>query len=177
MQETSLFDSYGAPTLRQLVFSNKNLDAAAEFNCETGLDAEDALASPQIDGISTNLSAFHARTGRFDTAQGWAEPLDAATWPMRYLEGIVGVTSKETADEFMRLFMIPGGGHCVANEVYARVPADYHVPDTLMEWVERGTISDGGVLSSRPSDGKNTARRLCLWPSHAVFDGEDEDEL
>ncbi|KAL3462121.1 Tannase/feruloyl esterase [Aspergillus heterothallicus] len=173
-QQTSLFNSYGAPILRQLVFNNAEYDAVANFNWGSDLDAVYSLASPLIDGISTNLSAFHARGGKLITAQGWSDPINAATWPMRHMSDIADVMGKQTVDEFMRLFMIPGGGHCGANAAYPHVPAEYHVLDALVEWVEKGTVPDDGVLSSAPPDGSNTTRRLCPWPSQAVFVGGDE---
>lgn len=70
--------------------------------------------------------------------------------------------------------MIPDGENCIANEAYPHAPWDNHTLDALMEWVERGTIPEGGVLSSMTPDGKNTRRRLYPWPSRAVFVSEDE---
>lgn len=82
--------------------------------------------------------------------------------------------AKETVDEFMGLLMILEGENCIANEAYPHAPSDHHTLNALMESVERCTIPDGGVLSSRPPDGKNTRRRLCPWPSRAIFISENE---
>ncbi|KAL4959697.1 tannase and feruloyl esterase-domain-containing protein [Aspergillus stella-maris] len=165
-QEGSLFNSYGVPILRQLVFNNKTYDAAVN-----------KLASPLIDGINTNLSSFHARGGKLITAQGWADTINAATWPMKHLEDIKGTMGTDTVSQFMRLFMVPGGGHCGANPDYPQVPVNYqkNVLDALVEWVESGIPPDGSILSERPSDGSDVTRRLYPWPKEAVFLGEDQD--
>ncbi|KAL2829675.1 Tannase/feruloyl esterase [Aspergillus cavernicola] len=174
-QQTVLFESYGAPILRQLVFNDTNYDAVQNFNWGSDLDAVDTFASPLIDGITADLSAFHRRGGKFITAQGWADPINAATWPMRHLEDIQSTMGPETVSEFMRLFMVPGGGHCGANPAYPQVPAEYHVLDALVEWVESGKAPDEGVLSSSPPDGSSTTRRLCPWPKQAGFLGGDHN--
>ncbi|KAL3441781.1 Tannase/feruloyl esterase [Aspergillus insuetus] len=172
-QQTALFPSYGVPIFRQLVFNNASYDAVRDFNWASDLDAVDTLASPLLDGIATNLTAFHNRGAKFITAQGWADPINAATWPMRHMQDLAATMGKETVAEFMRLFMVPGGGHCGANAAYPQVPARYHLLDALVEWVEQGRVPDDGILSDLPPDGSDTTRRLCAWPRQAVFVGGD----
>lgn len=70
--------------------------------------------------------------------------------------------------DFIRLFMVPGGGHCGANSAYTHVPATYHALDALLPWVEDG-IQPGEVMSSAPPDGSNTTRKLCVWPKEPRF--------
>ncbi|KAL4930425.1 Tannase/feruloyl esterase [Aspergillus undulatus] len=171
--ETTLFESYGAPILRRLVFNDTSYDALKDFNWNRDLAAVNALASPLIDSISNNLSAFHARNGKFITAQGWADQINAASWPVQHLTDIRDTMGSETVDEFMRLFMIPGGGHCGANEAYPHVPATYRILDALVNWVEEGILPDEGVLSEKPPDGRDVTRRLCPWPKQARFVGGD----
>ncbi|KAL4790119.1 Tannase/feruloyl esterase [Aspergillus venezuelensis] len=176
-QEGSLFNSYGVPILRQLVFHNRTYDAVKDFNWDTDLKKVNDLASPLIDGISTNPSSFHARGGKLITAQGWADTINAATWPMEHLEDMEKAMGKAKVDEFMRLFMVPGGGHCGANPDYPQVPVSYqiNVLDALVEWVEKGVPPDEGINSEGPSDGSNISRRLCPWPKQTVFVGENQD--
>ncbi|KAL4901698.1 hypothetical protein BDW74DRAFT_169926 [Aspergillus multicolor] len=175
-QQTTLFNSYGSPILRQLVFNNASYNAVKDFNWASDLDAVNQRASPLINGISTNLTAFHRHGGKFITAQGWSDPINAAAWPMQHLEDIKDVIGDETVSEFMRLFMIPGGGHCGANKAYPHVPAKNRILDALVDWVEKGVVPDDGVLSEAPPDGSNVTRRLCPWPKQARFNGGDQGD-
>lgn len=175
-QQETLFSKYGAPILRQLVFHNSSYDALTDFNWGSDLDAVAKHASPLIDGISTNLTAFHRRGGKFITAQSWADPINAATWPMQHLSDIKDAMGQNTVSEFMRLFMIPGGGHCGPNPSYPQVPVKNDILGALVEWVERGKVPDGGVRSYEPSDGSEVTRRLCPWPAQARFVGGNQDD-
>ncbi|KAL2864390.1 tannase and feruloyl esterase-domain-containing protein [Aspergillus lucknowensis] len=175
-QQGTLFNTYGAPILRQLAFDDPSYDAVRNFHWRDDLHAVDALASPLIDGISTNLTEFHGRGGKFITAQGWADPINAAKWPVNHLQDIQAVMGEGVVNEFMRLFMVPGGGHCGTNPAYPQVPATYHILDALVEWVENETVPDDGVLSSEPPDGSGTTRRLCPWPKQAVLVGDDQND-
>lgn len=174
-QQETLFSTYGAPILRQLVF-NSSYDAVTNFNWGSDLDTVAKRASPLIDGISTNLTAFHLRGGKFITAQGWADPINAATWPMQHLTDIKDTMGQDTVSEFMRLFMIPGGGHCGPNRSYPQVPVKHDILEALVEWVEGGNVPDGGVRSSGPSYGSDVTRRLCPWPAQARFVGGNQDD-
>ena len=63
LQETSLYLNYSTPILQNLVFNNVSFDVS-QFDFGADVDKVDAIASPLIDGISTDLSAFRKRGGR-----------------------------------------------------------------------------------------------------------------
>lgn len=166
-QETGLYKDYAAPILQKLVFKSNNYNVTT-FNWGSDVGLVNNMASPLIDAITPDLSAFSRRGGKLITTQGWADAYNAATWPIKHLEQIQSALKDTRASDFIRLFMIPGGGHCGANPLYPQVPATYHVLDPLVRWVEQGQ-TPGEVLSSSPPDGSNTTRKLCAWPNEAKF--------
>ncbi|OQD88825.1 hypothetical protein PENANT_c003G04758 [Penicillium antarcticum] len=106
MQETSLYLNYTTPILQNLVLNNLSFDIN-QFDFGADVDAVDAIASPLIDGISTDLSAFRKRGGKMIVAQGWADPY-GALWSIMHLEQLQNATANEDVSDFFNLFMIPG---------------------------------------------------------------------
>lgn len=166
-QETVLYEDYGTPILQKLVFKNEEYDVTT-FNWGSDVDRLDQTASPIIDAINPDLSSFNHRNGKLITTQGWADQYNAATWPIQHLEQIQSALKNTNISDFIRLFMVPGGGHCGANPLYAHVPGTYHVLDPLVQWVEHDQVPEQ-ILSSSPPDGSNTTRKLCPWPKEAKY--------
>jgi hypothetical protein len=166
-QETILYEYYSQLILQQLVFDDLAYNVST-FNWGTDVCKVDELASPLIDEISPNLSAFQKRGGKLITTQGWADQFNAALWPIQHLEQIRTRMTGVDIDDFIKVFMVPGGGHCGANPEYPHVPGTYDVLDVLVPWVEQG-IRPLQMLSTTPPDGTNTTRKLCPWPTTAQY--------
>lgn len=106
--------------------------------------------------------------------QGWADPFNAATWPIEHLERIRAVTADDgDVSEWLNLFMIPGGGHCGAASYYPQVPATYHAVEKLVAWVEEGEKPQE-ILSDGAPDESGRTRKLCAWPETARWNGEGD---
>lgn len=106
---------------------------------------------------------------------GWADPAIA---PLSAIENrerlLAGLEPGESIEEFFRLFMVPGGGHCGAVDL-PQTPGTWRVMDALVAWVEGGVMPKS-ILATDPLDGSGRTRKLCPWPETAVFVGEDEDD-
>jgi feruloyl esterase len=72
---------------------------------------------------------------------------------------------KET-DKFLRLYMIPGMGHCGGGVGHANV--DWVSP--LVNWVENG-VAPEAIVGSKTANGITTSRPHCPYPQEAVWDG------
>ncbi|CAI7602277.1 unnamed protein product [Penicillium glandicola] len=166
-QETTLYKTYSALILKELVFDDLAYNIS-NFNWGSDVFKLDKTASPLIDGISPDLSSFRNRGGKLITTQGWADPYNAALWPIQHLQQIQVAMSEVNITDFVEVFMVPGGGHCGANPAYPHVPATYQVLDVLVPWVEQG-IRPTRMLSTTPPDGSNTTRKLCPWPETARY--------
>lgn len=168
----SLSNAFAVPILQNLVYNNLSYNAST-FDFQTDVPAVDQNAGMYIDEITTNLTTFASRGSKMLVTQGWADPYNAATWPIIHLEGIIDQFggSRNAVSDFLNLFMIPGGGHCGAASNYPQVPATYHTIEKMVEWVERGRKPDW-VLSTDPPEG-NATKLLCPWPQTAAFVGGD----
>ena len=99
---------------------------------------------------------------------GLSDPLNPPTWPIEYLSQIANVTAN--ISDSMRLFMIPGGGHCGPSPGVPQAPNKVGYIQPLMDWVEMGR-PPVALKASDPKDGTNRTRKLCSWPQKARFNG------
>jgi feruloyl esterase len=180
LQQGDLASAFSIPILQNLVYNNPSYDAST-FNWASDVADLDANAGALIDAIDPDLSSYANRGSKLLMYQGWADPFNAATWPIEQLERIRAATisngnssNNNDVSDWLNLFMVPGGGHCGAAAHYPQVPAVYHTVAKMVQWVERGD-KPGEVLSSGPPDGSGRTRKLCAWPATARWVGGDVD--
>ncbi|KAH8807162.1 tannase and feruloyl esterase [Xylogone sp. PMI_703] len=176
LQEQSLSNAFSIPILQNLVYDNLHYDYTT-FNFGSDVKDVDQKAGTLIDEITTDLTAFKRSGGKLLVTQGWADPYNAAIWPIQHMQDVQNFFKGADISDFFNLFMIPGGGHCGAASNYPDVPATYHVIDKLVQWVERREKPDY-VLSTNPpnKNSKVMSRRLCPWPQTAKYvPGGDEN--
>lgn len=80
------------------------------------------------------------------------------------------VGGQADVDEFLRLFMIPGAGHCW--EAPHVGPQDFDQINALERWVEHGIAPDR--IPTRQADGSGKTvrlRPLCAYPRVAQYKG------
>ena len=179
LQQSILAKAYSYPILQNLVFKDLKYDPSI-FNFNTDVAKVNMTASPYINSISPDLSAYKARGGKLLVYQGWADEYNAGTWPIVHLNMIDAFLQSSglgRAEEFMRLFMAPGVGHCQGAPAYPYIPGNLHTLETMIEWVENGGQAIE-MLSDKPVDGKNVTRKLCAWPRTAkVLEGRNGTKL
>lgn len=143
IQQTSgsLAGSFTASILQNVVFDNLSYDVNS-FDWDTDVGLIDQRVGTLIDEISPDLSAFRARGGKLLVTQGWADPYNAATWPIDHKRQLEDAMGGDVSDWFS-LFMLPGTPltslrntkfHCVwscltnnvQEEVTAREPSSIH---------------------------------------------------
>ncbi|KAL0778828.1 hypothetical protein CaCOL14_005086 [Colletotrichum acutatum] len=172
MQEGRLSLSFSLPLLQNMVFDDLGYNGST-FNWASDVDALDLKVGSLIDSISPNLTSFKDRGGKLLVTQGWADPFNAATWPIDHLNEITQVTGGDR-DEWLSLFMVPGGGHCGGASSYTHVPGRQNSLEALVEWVEQKK-SPEALLGTSPADGSERTKKLCRWPHTAKFVGADVD--
>ena len=176
-----LSNGFSVPFLQNNVFDNLSYDATT-FNWGSDVDIFDARLSPLIDAISTDLSTFRDSGKKMIVYAGWADPNIAPLSTLRHVEavthGTIGPETTIAENDFMKLVMVPGGGHCGGNVAkYPYIPAEYGVSAALVEWVEKGVEPVEGIKSWAPTNGENRTRRLCTWPLVAkLTEGGNQDD-
>ncbi|KAK1598923.1 tannase and feruloyl esterase [Colletotrichum navitas] len=172
-QEGTLSLSFSLPLLQNMVFDDLSYNGST-FNWGTDVDAMDTKVGSLIDAISPNLTAYKTQGGKLLVTQGWADPLNAATWPIDHLNEVARVTGGER-HEWLSLFMIPGGGHCGGASTYPQVPTKQNTLEALVDWVEKGKTPED-LLGTAPADGSRRTRKICRWPRAAKYNGGNADD-
>ncbi|WP_322049558.1 tannase/feruloyl esterase family alpha/beta hydrolase [Paraburkholderia sp. J67] len=90
---------------------------------------------PLNDATNPDLRAFAAHGGKLIMWHGWADFSIAPMISIAYYRAVQADMGAAAAAHFLRLFMIPGVGHCGGGDGFAQV--DTLSP--LMTWVEHGT--------------------------------------
>ena len=124
-----------------------------------------------LNGSDTNLKPFLAPgRGKYLLYHGFADGLIGPEPTIDYYEGIVRDTfqgHRDKAEESVRLFMVPGMGHCSGGVAGAAVAWDKLAP--LVAWVEQGKAPESLVV--RQERGTPNERILCPWPQQPTYVG------
>ncbi|KAF7365638.1 Carboxylic ester hydrolase [Mycena venus] len=149
----------------------------------TNFSVQDVALFDQVNpgGVATfsgDLSAFRDRRGKFLTYHGRRDPLISSTNSKRVYD-LISQTLSQPLDDFYRLFLIPGMGHCFGGLGptllgQGIVPGTNAVNDSahnvllaLVDWVEGG-LAPATIIGS---DGNGTERTHCRYPMRSVFNG------
>ena len=119
-----------------------------------------------INAVDPDLSAFKARGGKLLLYHGWDDMGIAPGNTVNYYTQVqTKLGSKE--DGWMRLFMVPGMGHCSGG----RGPDQADFMSALERWVEGGAAPDS-ITAHRVSGNRvETSRPLCPYPQTARYKG------
>jgi feruloyl esterase len=133
------------------------------------LDRDFALAVEKvgyIDAINADLSKFKARGGKLLIYHGWADPGPAPQNTINYYSAVQQKVGGAT-DDWIRLFLLPGVGHCGGGVGPDR--ADFL--NGLEQWRESGKAPDQ-IVASRTRNGQtDMTRPLCPYPQIAKWNG------
>lgn len=134
------------------------------------LDADLALAMKNasfIESTDPDLAKFKARGGKLLLYHGWADPGPAPQNTINYASA-VGKKLGGSQDDWMRVFLMPGMGHCAGGVGPDR--ADFL---TAMEnWREKAAAPAQIVASRAAGRGRTEMTRpLCPYPQLARYTG------
>jgi len=151
---------------RFLVYEDADWDWR-EFDLERDL----ALARDKagfIEALDPDLSEFKARGGKILFYHGWNDPGPSPINTINYYDSVLETIAGDNED-WMRLFMMPGMGHCRGG--IGPDQADFL--GALDSWREDGVAPDR-ITASRSRDGRiDMTRPLCAYPAVATWDGTD----
>jgi feruloyl esterase len=121
--------------------------------------------------LDPDLRPFKKRGGKLIAYHGWSDPGISAAGTVAYFESMTKVVGgQKQADDFARLFMVPGMHHCGGGPG----PNSFDMLPVLEAWVEKG-IAPEQVVASRITDGKiERTRPLCPHPLVARYKGEGD---
>jgi feruloyl esterase len=144
---------------RYLVFDDPSW-TLARFDGKRDLDRArqrrigNQTLSQVLDATDTDLTRFQQRRGKLLMYFGWADDLISPQAGVDYYERVVArMGGIERTQEFFRLFMVPGMGHCQGGaaphafgQAYVapglRDDAEHDIRRALEAWVEQGKVPE-----------------------------------
>ncbi len=157
---------------KYMVFNNPNWDWKT-FNFTDPkhfaiLYDADARYGPILNATDPDLTAFRKLGGKMILWHGWADQNIAPRNTINYYNSVVeDVGSEAETQEFLRLFMLPGVGHCRGGEG----PDQVDWLSLLEQWVEKGVAPEMAVASKVKDNKVVRTRLLCPYPQVADYKG------
>lgn len=154
-------------------------------------------AAPVLNSSSPDLRSFRAHGGKIIHYHGWGDSAISAYASIEYYEAVRAFMAKYpdarskasgSLEDFYRLFMVPGLGHCQGGAGPNRFGNGGAVrPDTmndpnrdvfaaLEQWVEKGVAPEQWIGEGRvPGDpNKVMTRPICQYPKVAQYKGSGD---
>lgn len=125
-------------------------------------------AAATLDAVETDIGPFLRRGGKLLLYHGWADPQTPPGNTIAWYERALAA-SGEAGREGMRLFMVPGMGHCDGGAG----TDSFDAVDVATAWHTTGR-APARVLASRLEQGRVTRTRpLCAYPFVARWNERD----
>jgi len=137
-----------------------DVDAAADA-------AMDARAMVGDSSAWTNLSTFRGHGGKLIFLHGVSDPWFSAQDTVQYYERLGADNAEAELQDWSRLFLVPGMGHCGGGE---RTLDQFDMLSPIVDWVEKNTAPEQVVARGASAPGES--RPLCPYPAHAHYDGK-----
>lgn len=151
------------------------------FNFDT--DPQKGTPMARTQNATGDLKAFRKRGGKLIIPHGWGDPVVFPERTVTYVKEVWKHSGgRAQAGDFMRLFMVPGMGHCAGGAAPTEVgiplqadppviDADHDMLSALDRWVEEG-VAPARVIASQVSSGAVIRTRpLCPYPQVARWTG------
>lgn len=147
------------------------------FDFDRDVEIVDAKLFGVLNAIDPDLRDFKANGGKLILYHGWNDPGVMPQQTIDYYESLIDFAAKATGedgaaytDEYVRLFMMPGVGHCRGGAGPDR--ADFM--SALVAWVEEGKAPERIVASKVESGEVTMTRPLCPHPQVAKYAGSGD---
>jgi len=154
----------GFDSIRILGFQNADYDWR-DFDLDRDLPRIDAAAG-FVDAVDPDLRAFKAHGGKLLLYAGWRDTGITPENTIYYYESVREELGP-AQDDWMRLFMVPGMGHCRGGPGVDT----FDTIATLEQWREHDVAPPQIMASNRETGMK---RPLCPYPQAAVYDGSGD---
>jgi feruloyl esterase len=176
---------------RNLVYSNPNWDPKS-FDLDRDLKAAEAASAATLDAVNPDLTAFKARGGKLILYHGWNDAAISPLATVDYFNSVQQKMGQQQAQQFVRLFLVPGMQHCSGGPG----PADFgqwghfnpaldtaanNMTVALEDWVEKGTaveqiVARGNTDPSGKGQGVAFTQPICAYPKGAVYKGSGDSK-
>jgi hypothetical protein len=114
----------------------------------------------------TNLSSFVGRGGKLLFFHGVSDPWFSALDTVQYYEKLAADNAPVPTEDWSRLFLVPGMGHCNGGE---QTLDRFNMLEAIANWVEKKQAPERIIATGTAMPGES--RPLCPYPAHARYSG------
>jgi feruloyl esterase len=154
--------------LQYMVYDDAHWDFRT-FDVDRATRLADKKIGSIVNAIDPNLKPFETHGGKLIMYHGWSDPLIAPMNSVNYYNSVVAAMGKGLGgtQEFFRLFMVPGMGHCQGGPG----PNSMDGLTSLEQWREQGKAPDKIIASHSTKGVVDATRPLCPHPQVAIYKG------
>jgi feruloyl esterase len=151
---------------RYVVYKDPNWDWRSFDLARDAAKADDA--NKDIDDLDPHLGPFAKRGGKLIMYHGWADQQVAPGSSVDFFKSAARASGNPAAAaNWIRLFMVPGMGHCGGGEG----PDTFDKISVIEAWVENGK-PPARIIAAHETAGKvDRTRPLCPYPQIAGYNG------
>jgi len=137
------------------------------FDLERDSAKADAI-DKDIDELDPHLASFAKQGGKLLIYHGWADQQVAPGSSIEFYKSVLTLSANpEQTANWIRLFMVPGMGHCSGGEG----PDTFDKISFIEQWVEQGKAPEK-IIAAHQTEGKvDRTRPLCPYPQVARYNG------
>lgn len=157
--------SYATDGFKYVTFNNPDWDFRT-FNLDSDVALADKVDNGMTSAMNPNLKDFFGSGGKLLMYQGWSDPNVAPLNTVHYYQSVQEAMG-EMAASSVRLFMLPGMGHCGGGEG----PNRFDPMGALATWAEKGQAPEQVVASHRSGSAVDRTRPVCAYPKVAAYKG------
>jgi feruloyl esterase len=159
----------GASHFRYIVFKDPKW-APSTLNFDTDIAIAEKVDSGTLTATNPNLKPFFAHGGKLILYHGLSDGLIAPQNTINYYNAVLKATGPAAAAS-MRLYLVPGMGHCYGGDG----PNIFDLDTPLAAWIEDNK-APGPILAlhfppNAPPTKPNRTRPLCPYPEIAKYKG------
>jgi feruloyl esterase len=154
---------------KYVVFGKPDWDFKT-LDFDTDVARADALDHGEMNVREPKLDAFITRGGKLLLYHGWNDPLIAPRNTINYYTAATRALGASRANEAVRLFMMPGVGHCAGGDG----PSNFDQLGVMEQWVEQHHTPDQIVATHVTGGAVDRTRPLCAYPQTAVYKGSGD---
>jgi len=137
------------------------------FDVDRDLAKAEAALRDTLAAVDPNISAFAGHPGKLLMYHGWSDQDIAPLASVNFYKSAAKAIGDAKAASSLRLFMVPGMGHCGGGEG----PNTFDMMVPLEQWVEKGEAPTRVVASHRTNGAVDRTRPLCPYPQVARYTG------